>query len=90
MSDHAAWLVENEREGSELEPADKQFVVYATREADAATVEYQQAKLVFDKATENYRAKVNTIQNFLSYLAKKYSLSETEDIDVQGNIITRS
>lgn len=88
MSDYAAQLMQQKDTG--LEAADKQFVVYATREADAATVEYQQAKLVFEKAAENYRAKVSTIQNFLSYLAEKYNLSETEDIDVQGNIITRS
>lgn len=90
MSDHAVRLLENEKVGSELEPAEKQFVVYATREADAATAEYQQSKLVFEKAAENYREKVTTIQGFLSYLAKKYNLSETEDIDVHGNIITRS
>jgi hypothetical protein len=88
VSDHAAQLMQ--QKDTELEPAEKQFVVYATREADAATVEYQQAKLVFEKAAETYRTKVNIIQGFLSYLAKKYSLGEAEDIDVQGNIITRS
>lgn len=90
MSDHAARLLENERKGGELEPAEKQFVIYATQEADAATLEYQQAKSVFEKTAENYRTKVTVIQGFLKYLAKKYNLSEREDIDVQGNIITRS
>ena len=73
-----------------IEPADQQFLAYAVREADAATADYQQAKSVYENAAENYQAKVASVRGFLEYLTKKYSLNETQDIDEQGNIITRS
>lgn len=73
-----------------LEAAEKQFLTYAVREADTATADYQQSKSVYENAAENYQAKVSIVRGFLDYLAKKYNLSETQDIDEQGNIITRS
>ena len=96
QSNEGAWVSVNEYSGDKLnlkptiEPAEQQFLAYAVREADAATADYQQAKSVYENAAENYQAKVASVRGFLEYLTKKYSLNETQDIDEQGNIITRS
>lgn len=73
-----------------LEPADKQFFTYAAQEADSATAEYQQARALFEAAAEKQRTKVNAIQEFSTYLTKKYQLTDDQDIDLQGNIISRT
>jgi hypothetical protein len=77
-------------ETPKLEPADQQFFTYAAREADLATAECRQAKALFEEAAEKQRTKVNAIQEFSTYLTKKYQLTDDQDIDLDGNIINRT
>ena len=74
---------------AQLADAEKQYLAYISAEAESAVQNHQTIKAQFQASIEVQADKIAAVREFSSYLAKKYNLTDEQDIDADGNIIAR-